>query len=159
MSVFRVVLAILALYLAVCWHQSLLGQSSLLGFKIDFVLVSICLVSVRLRPAVGALYGFAGGFASGAAAGANLTALTVSRTILGFALGFLRQSGTQLTWVHMALVTAIGTAISQILLLFMAPPPDIGAFIGATIGTAIYNGVFAGLADLILRRTMEPQVD
>ena len=88
-----------------------------------------------------------------------MTALTISRTALGFGLSFLRLSGTQLTSVHVSIITAVGTAICQILLLFMAPPPDIGAFIGATIGTAIYNGVFAGLIDLILRRTMEPQVD
>lgn len=159
MTILRVVLAVLSLWIALVWHISLAGQSLFLGHKPDLTLIVVCLVAIRVRPAVGAGFGFLAGMAQGGAAGANLTALAVTRTLLGFASAFVARAGLQFSPYMAAVVVLVGTVCVQILFMIMAPPPDIGRFLAATLVTAIYNGVLAGLIDALLRRTLDPRVD
>lgn len=159
MTAVRVGLALFAAWLAAVWHSSFTGQSLLMGMRPDLGILFVCLVSVRCRPGIGAAYGYLVGSLQGGAGGANFTAWAASRTLLGFACAWIGRSGIQLTpWVTAALVGA-ATIVAQGLLLLMAPTPDIGRFLGATLGTAIYNGVFAALLDALLRRTLDPRTD
>lgn len=159
MTALRVILTVLAAWFAVVWHASFAGQTALLGQKPDLGLLVIGLVGLRSRPGIGALCGFLIGALEGGVAGANLTALAASRALLAFACSWVGRTGLQLTpWVT-AIVVALGTVAAQALLLLMAPPADIGSFLGATLGTAIYNGVFAAFLDALLRRTLDPRTD
>ena len=159
MTVLRFVLAIFGLWTALAWQQSVVGQSLFLGQRADLTIVLVCLVGVRTRPALGAVYGFVAGVAHGGAAGADLTAFAATRTLLGFFSSFVARSSLQFSPYMTGLVALVGTLVAQGLLLFMAPPPDIGHFLGATLGTAIFNGVLAGLTDALLRRTLDPKED
>ncbi|MBS1723754.1 MAG: hypothetical protein JSS66_12465 [Armatimonadetes bacterium] len=159
MTALRVLGVALALWAACVWHQSFLGQTLLLGQRPDLVLVIVVLTALHTRPAVGALTGFVGGLLLGASAGADMTALTATRAVIGFAVSFVAKTGFQTIPITVGLVTAAATLVAQVALLFMAPPPDIGRFLAATMGTAIYNGVVAGLLDALLRRIVNSEVD
>ncbi|MBL8065599.1 MAG: hypothetical protein JNM34_07035 [Chthonomonadaceae bacterium] len=159
MTVVRVLLSLLFLYLALAWQSSLSGQGTLLGHRPALPLMFVTLVGLRVGPRFGALYGFLAGFFEGAAAGANLSAHVLSRTLIGFTCGFVHGSDLQLRPAVVAMVATLATVLAQVSLLFMAPPPDIQSFIGATLGTAIFNGVGAGLLDILVRRTLDPKVD
>lgn len=159
MTVARVVVGLVAVWLAVMWHSSVTGQKLFLGQKPDLVLIAVCLVGIRSRPALGAGYGFLAGALQGGAAGADLTALAATRTLLGFGSSWVARSGLQFSPLVVGVVVAIGTLLAQGLFLIVAPPSDIGAFLGATLGTAIYNGVLASLLDAVLKRTLDPRTD
>jgi hypothetical protein len=155
----RVFLAVLGLWSAAVWQQSIVGQNLFLGVRPEPVLLVVFLVAIRVRPGLAAVFGFFAGLVQGASAGADLTALALSRTLMAFVVAFVARSGLQIVPVITGFIAAVATAAAQLALMFMAPPPDIGRFLGATLGTAIYNGVFAGLIDALLRRTLDPQVD
>jgi rod shape-determining protein MreD len=159
MTALRVTLAVLALWASAVWQLSLVGQNLFLGIRQEPVLLVVFLVAVRVRPGLAAGFGFVAGLIQGAAVGADLTALALSRTLMAFVVSFVARSGLQIVPIVMGLIAALATAGAQVALMFMAPPPDIGRFLGATLGTAIYNGVVACLLDALLRRTLDPQVD
>jgi hypothetical protein len=49
------------------------------------------------------------------------------------------------------------TIVAQLILMFFAPPPGIASFLGATIGSAMVNGVLAVPVHALLRRILGPQ--
>jgi hypothetical protein len=155
----RVVVALAVLWLAAVWQLSMVGQGYFLGVRLEPALLVLTLVSLRVRPALGAAYGFLCGLVQGGAAGADLTALALSRTLVGFAVSWVASSDVQFVPVVTGIVALAATVAAQLALMFVAPPPDIGGFLAATLGSAIYNGVVAGLIDAFLRRTLDPKVD
>ncbi len=159
MKVAKVALALLCLWLGSVLHESFLGRTAILGMQPDFVTLIVLLAAVRTRPGVAALTGFVGGLLLGGPAGADLSAYLVSRTLAAFGVSFAVLTGIQITSWSTAALVLVGTAVSQVLFLFLAPTPDIARFLGVTIGTAITNGVVAGFLDALLRRTLEKQVD
>lgn len=81
----------------------------------------------------------------------------VSRTVAAFALASASRSGLSVGILVAGLLCAGMTVVAQLLLLFLAPPRDMLSFIGATIGTAVYNGVLAMPMYSLLRRFAEPR--
>lgn len=159
MRIIQVLLVLFGIWFGAVWQQSAAGELLLLGCKPDLVLVVVVLAALRTRPAWAASTGFLAGLMQGGPAGANLTAYCFTRTTVAFACSFVGRSGLSLNPFSVAGLCAVATIVAQLVLLFLAPPPDIGRFLGATMGSAIYNGVVAGLIDAILRKTLEKQVD
>lgn len=159
MTFLKVALVVVGLWLAAIWQQSTIGDITLLGQKSAPLLIIVVLVGLRTRPGWAAVVGFAAGLLQGGPAGANLTAYCLSRTVVAFACSFVSRTGLSLNPFSVGALCAGATIFAQLSLLFLAPPPDIGRFLGATMGTAIYNGVIAGLMEAILRKTLEKPVD
>lgn len=159
MKALAVLGVLFAMWFSAVWQQSAAGTLGVFGLKPDFMFIVIVLVAIRSRPSVAAVTGFFGGLLQGGPAGANLTAYCLTRMVVAFACAFIARTGLSLNPLSVAGLTVASTAVAQLVLLFLAPPPDIGVFLGATLGTAIYNGVVAGLIDALLRRTLEKQVD
>ncbi|MBS1704789.1 MAG: rod shape-determining protein MreD [Armatimonadetes bacterium] len=130
---------------------------ALFGVRPDFLIVFTAMLALFLRPSSGAATGFFFGLAQGTLAGANLSQYVLTRALTGFACSFVRNSQIELGAPAAGLVAAAATAISQFLLMLVAPPPAIGPFIQATIGTAIYNGVIAMPLYVLLRRFAKPK--
>lgn len=155
------VLALAALvWLAAAWGASQPGQSGLLGAKPDLVLVAVALVASAVSPVAGAGYGLLAAVLVGGSSGADLTAFGVSLTVTGFAVSMVsHRAELKAGPVMWAGAVLAATLLSRGLLLFLAPPPDIGGFLGATMGTAICNGAIAGIVGALLRKWLKPQVD
>ncbi len=133
------------------------AQISIFGATPDFILAAIGPLSVSISPRGGAAVGFLGGLLQGALAGADLTHYVISRCLAGFFTSLTRGIGLELSIAVIAVTTAACTIVGQLLLMFLAPPPEIMRFVGATIGTAIYNGVIAIPLYMLLRRLFRPK--
>lgn len=130
-------------YFSAILDQALGPRMVLGGIRPDFYLVGIACASLLAPNPAGIWSGFIGGLLQGMSSGANLFQYVLSRTLTGFAgsrIGGLEiEIGPVLAAVFCALLTLFG----QVVLMFVAPPRAIGAFMQDTILTAVYNGVLA----------------
>jgi rod shape-determining protein MreD len=147
---------VICIWVAGSCQQGIAGRETMLIGRPDFLLVTIVCCSLFARRACGGLIGFVGGIVQGALAGANLAGYVVSRTICGFCVGWLRVLEPDYS-ATVAFLTAIGaTLLSQLLLMFIAPPSAIGSFVLATIISAVYNGVIAVPVFELLKKILDP---
>jgi len=146
--------AIVGPYIAAAFQQGLAPRFTFVGIVPDFLLVFVAVFALfSSRPAATA-NGFFAGLLEGALAGVNLTHYVLSRTLAGFFGGAASAFNFQPNMGVAALMAAALTAISQVLLFFLAPPSGIGRFLGDTIGAAMYNGVLAIPVYALLRRIL-----
>lgn len=148
------IVALLLLWLGAAVQFALAPRLAIFGCPPDLAL-AVVLPASLVAPRSGAtVLGFVAGVLQGGIAGANLTHYAISRAFAGFcgswARGMLAEPHGLLVFLH----AAIGTLIAQLLLMFLAPPSEIGRFLFATIGTAVYNGVIAIPVHAVLRRTV-----
>ena len=147
--------------LVTIWVANVLNQGvaphlQVFGVRPDFLFIAAACLSLMARPGVGAVVGALSGFAHAAIVGANLTHYVTSRSIAGFGISLARNTDFTLGPTFAAVSTFLGTLLADFVFLFFAPPPDIASFTQATIGTAIYNGVFAVPLFAVLRRLAMP---
>lgn len=158
MSRFGAILAVAAaLWFAGGLQQVVAPRISLFGASPDFLLIALAAGSLFLNRSQGSWLGFACGLIHGALAGANVTHYVISRTTGGFFAGWSRT-----TTLEPNVALAFGTAFfltlfSQVLFMFLAPPKELGPYLGATIIAAVYNGVLVLPVYLLLKRTLRPR--
>ena len=144
------------LWLSAALQQSMAHRLTILGFQPDFMLVSLACLSMFYDRSGGSTIGFLTGALYGAVDFANITHYIISRTVIGFFVGWSKDLNLQGTILVAAVTTVLTTVFSQLILMFLAPPPLITPFLGATIRTAVYNGVLAVPVYLLLKRIMGP---
>ena len=148
----------LLFWVAAVLQQSLSPRLTIWGGAPEFlILVALCFALIS-RPAGGAICGFLSGVIAGGLTGATLTHFVVTRTVTGFGFSFLGQSGIEVTSRKAGLIVAVGTLVTQILFMLVAPPSGIGLFLRATLVTAMYNGVLAIPLYGLLHRLFRPKV-
>lgn len=123
----------------------------------DFLLVTSSVLCLTVRPGTGAGTGFLAGLIQGALAGANITHYVVSRAVSGFLLSWSRDSGLEFGTAATSIAVMIATVGARLIFMFFAAPPDIGAFLQATILMALYNGVIAVPTSILLYRWAKPK--
>lgn len=149
-------IAILCLWAGGGCQRSVASHIAIGGVVPDFLLVAIGCLSLFGTRRSGAIIGFFAGVLEGALAGANLAAYAVSRTIAGFVSGWFSSLEFEAGAVVASFVVFAITVFAQLLLMFIAPPGQIGGFLLATIGSAVYNGVLAMPLYALLRRVFDP---
>lgn len=138
--------------LGAAMDAGLAGRMDLLGFTPKFALMIMAMGCLYTTRAQGAGLGFATGLAQGALAGANPAMYLGTRTVVGFLASWSRVWQLEPTPLMTALFTTAVTLIAEILLMLVAGPSDIGAYLWATIRVAPANGVLAGLLTLLAWR-------
>ncbi|MGV3618674.1 MAG: hypothetical protein ACO1SV_25405 [Fimbriimonas sp.] len=150
------IVAVLCVWMAGGCQRSVSPYVAIGGVAPDFILIVIGCVSLFGSRRSGAVIGFAGGILQGALAGANLAAYAVSRAVAGFVAGWFNSLEFEAGAVVASVVVFAITLLAQLLLMFVAPPAQIGGFLLATIGSAVYNGVLAMPLYALLRRVFDP---
>jgi rod shape-determining protein MreD len=148
--------AIICLWVAGGCQQTLAPRIALFHASPDFLLVSVACLSLLSARYAGSLVGFFAGLIQGCLAGANLAAYTISRTMAGFLVGWFNSLEWEGNVLVAAITTVLTTIVAQLALMFIAPPPQLGGFLLATIATAMYNGVIAVPVYALLRRIVDP---
>ncbi|HRF58299.1 MAG TPA: hypothetical protein PLH94_00130 [Fimbriimonadaceae bacterium] len=148
----RVVVCALGFWIMATLEQALAPKLSVFGCPPDFLMVMGASIALLSTPLGGAWAGFFSGLLQGALAGANLTAYVISRILPAFGIAWMSDLDIRIAPTVAGLIVAATTLVSQLLLMFLAPPPQILPFLGATIGTAMYNGVLAIPVYSLLRR-------
>lgn len=147
-------LALLSIWIILGFHQATSGRFTLVGVAPDFPLVLLSCLALFVTRIEGAIIGFIIGIGTGAVVGANLTQYAVSRTITGFLDSWSRGLGLDSNFLTAAVNGFLVTLIAQIVQMFLAPPSGIAGFLGATIATALVNGVLAVPVFALLRRIL-----
>lgn len=151
-----VLVAVATLWLAAVLQQSI-GRYGILNARPDYLLVALSCLCLYASRAGGAMVGFIAGLMAGAITGANLTQFIFSRSVAGFLDSWSRSLGLDANAVTAAANAFFVTIVAQLILMFFAPPPGIASFLGATIGSAMVNGVLAVPVHALLRRILGPQ--
>jgi len=150
------ILTVLLLWFAGGFQGSVAPHLAIGGVMPDFLLIVLGCVALGGTRKSGSVTGFFAGLIQGAVAGANIAQYALSRTLVGFFVGWFSTLEYDSNATVALVVVAFTTLTSQLLLMFMAPPPRIFAFLLATIGSAIYNGVLAMPLFALLKRVMDP---
>lgn len=130
------------LYLAAACQQSL-GSWRLLGSVPDFMLLSLAGLCMFTGRTGGAVIGFLDGWIYASLIGANMWQYVLTRTLGGYAIAWVAEGGLERSVFSALLAGVFAVFACQLTLLFLAPPSEIGTFLGDTIRTAVYNGVLA----------------
>lgn len=155
----RVVLSMLA-FGAMLWAGLVLDSGisefiQIFGARPEFVLIILFTHSLLWRPMGACFGGFFAGVFQGALVGANLTHYVISRAVGAFALSGSRALGYELNSLLVGIVCGLATVGTRLLFMFLAPPASIPAYLGATIGSGLYNGLIAIPLFALLRRLYE----
>ncbi len=150
----KVLLAMGLILFAALLQVTLAPRMNLFGGAPDFVLVAVFAVALTNRPSHAAWAGFWGGLLIGALSGASVAYYILTRGLVAFGLGYLTESDWG-PWLLAGVVMA-ATLVAQIMLMFVAPPTGIPAYLQATILSAVYNAVLAVPLILGLRRVYRP---
>lgn len=128
---------------------------SIMGAQPDFILLFVSAISLLVTPRLGMFTGFVGGLLQSATLGVNMWQFILTRMLDGYVSSRIGESDLEIGVVLGAIIIAVSTLATRLFYVFVAPPPSIGAYIGATIGCALYNFVVAlpifALFRLILR--------
>jgi rod shape-determining protein MreD len=152
-----VLVAAVLVWISAALNMGVSAKISIFGGNPDFLLITLAVLGLFTHRSGGAVLGFFCGFVYGSLAGANLAQYCISRTLGGFMAGWLNDLGFQGSLGMAALSAAIVTVVCQLLLMFSAPPSDVGGFLGDTIRMAVYNGILAMPYYALLSRFLEPQ--
>jgi cell shape-determining protein MreD len=151
-----VLVAIVCLYFAAALQQTFAYRIAIFGAAPDFLLLCAIALGMLAGRTKAALAGFAAGLLHGALAGANIAAYTISRSFAAFVASWTKHIGYEVTLGAVAVITFLCTIIGEIAWMFMGVRSGIGAFLGATIGTALYNAVLVIPLYALLRRVVDP---
>jgi LytS/YehU family sensor histidine kinase len=146
----------IGLWVAGALQQALAPALAIGGAEPGFLLILLATTGLFTHRAGGAFIGFLVGVVHGALSGANLASYALSRTVTGFFVGWFAGFEWEANVLVAFVSGLIATLLSQLILMFVAPPPNLGAFLLATIGAAVYNGVLAMPVFAILRRILAP---
>ena len=149
--------AIAGLWIAGALQQSCSRALSIGPASPDFLIILIAAASPLMSRTGAAFLGFGAGVVQGALPGANLMHYVISRTVAAFFTAWAQDlklaphSGT------IFLTGVFTTVLAQILFMFLAAPPGIIAYLGATIASAIYNGLLCVPLHGGLRRALKTE--
>jgi len=144
--------SVFTLWIAAGLQQGVGAMATIFGISPDYLVVAVSVLSLYGNSRSGMVVGFFGGLLMGSISGANLWQYVLSRMIAGFATGNIPELRFRNNVAVAASSALVGTLIAQFSLMFVAPPRLLGPFIGATIGSAMYNAVIAMLLSIVLNR-------
>lgn len=151
-----IITAILLLLFATVIQQGILNRYLILGAQVELTLVVVLSFALISRPAAGGALGLLSGILTGGLSGASLTYYALSRVVGGYFLG--TRSDSEPDYRAGAAWIAVGTLICRLIMILLAPPPAVLPALGATILTAVYNGVVALPVFAVVQRLFRPKV-
>ncbi len=129
---------------------------SVFGASPQFGLLMALCLSLLVRQAGGVFIGFWSGLLAGSLSGSSLAAYVVIRTLSCFSL----SSFVELDFSNRTAAAVVGgvTLASQLILMIVAPTPDLGEYVRVTFIQAVLNGILAWPLYAGLRKVYRPKV-
>jgi rod shape-determining protein MreD len=149
------IIAIILLWIAGACQLAIAFQISAAGMSPDFPLIVIVTVGLFSNRRTGSIVGFLGGAIHGAVEGGHIAAYTITRTAIGFLVGWFTGMEFEGNIAVAFIVTAAATICTRLTFLLLNPRGAILAFLLATIGSAVYNGVLAMPLYALLKRVLD----
>ncbi len=138
--------AIILIWLSAGLQQGLSYRMTILGAQPDFLFVSACVLGLLVDVRTALIIGFFIGFAQSAVVGSDMWQFILTRTAAAWVCAFLVESRFQRNAGVASAAVLATSMICGIVFMIIAPQPNIGGTLKATIITAMYNAVLAVLA-------------
>ena len=152
-----IIASAVALLVLAVFQQSLAERVAVFGARPDFLLLGAVIIGLLSSRRGASAAGFAAGVFHGGLAGVSIGAYAISRSAAGFVTAWSKDLRYATNPLAIAVVAAVATIFGEMVWMFIALRSGIGSFLGATIGTAIYNGVLAVPLYALLKRFVAPR--
>lgn len=154
---YKILLIIGALFLAGVLQQSMVFSQPLFGVRPYFLLAIAAPFCLAYSTNSAILVGCFAGLIQGGLVGANMSAYMISFMVAAFLTSLITHFKIELTGTSVGFLSALMTIFAQGILLIIAPPKLILISLGATIGSALYNGVISLLVYSLLQKAFRPK--
>ena len=144
------------LYVFAVLQQAVPERIAIIGARPDFLLLLSITFALLVPRRWGVVVGGVAGLVHGGLAGVSIAAYISSRSLAGFCASWSKDLRYEMNAPAVIVATMVMTLIGELSWLLISPQPGIGAFLGATIGTAVYNGVLAAPLYALLKRVVDP---
>jgi cell shape-determining protein MreD len=152
----RVVLsAVFFIWLSAGLQQGLANRLSLFGAQPDFLLVTACIFGLITNMRNALVIGLIIGFAESAIVGSDMWQFILTRMAAAWICAFLVENRFQRNGGVASLAALVSSLICGILFMIIAPQPNIGGTLKATLITALYNAVLALIAYYPIERAAD----
>lgn len=131
------------LWIGVAFDHALSNRWTILGAHPDLLLVFVGVIGLYLPMRGSLVYGFLAGAVFGGVGGGGLGSFSASRLLGSLVPSLANSIDLDRNLLAAVLSAVVTTLVSQVFLLFLDPPASILTFVGATIRTALYDGVLA----------------
>ena len=138
--------AVIFIWISASLQQGLAFRLGLFGAQPDFLFVSACIFGLLTDIRTALIIGFFVGFAESAIVGSDMWQFVLTRMLAAWLCAFLVESRFQRNGGVASASALIATLVCGIVFMIIAPQPNIGGTLKATIITALYNAVLAILA-------------
>ncbi len=137
---------IILIWISAGLQQGLSNRMTIFGAQPDFLFVSACILGLLVDVRSALIIGFFIGFAESAIVGSDMWQFILTRMVAAWICAFLVESRFQRNSGVASAAALISTLICGIVFMIIAPQPNIGGTLKATIITALYNAVLAIVA-------------
>jgi hypothetical protein len=152
-------LCLVAMVFSAAARHAAPGALSLFGAEPDLGLAAAFALAANSRPWAGAAAGWFHGALAGWLAGSAFVAHTWAGCVVGLLTALPKRARMETSGPVSGGVVALASLVHGIALVLLAPAPDLGAQVRATILAAVYNGVLAVPIGALLRWAEGPQAD
>ena len=137
---------VILIWLSAGLQQGLSYRMSLFGAQPDFLFVSACILGLLVDMRSALIVGFAIGFVESAIVGSDMWQFILTRMAATWLCAYLIESRFQRNGGMASAGAGAASLICGIVFMIIAPQPNIGGTLKATIITALYNAVLAIVA-------------
>ncbi|MFM9872136.1 MAG: hypothetical protein ACKVQS_01570 [Fimbriimonadaceae bacterium] len=153
---FPVLGAIFLIAIATILQAGIFDRYLFFGAQLNLPVVTLLTFALISRPSAAGGLGMLSGIISGGLSGATLMHYCLSRVLAGYLVGTQSKNEPEM-WTAVFWVVG-GSLISQAVLILLAPPNPLLPAVGATILSAVYNGVVAIPMFALVARLFRPRV-
>ena len=137
---------VILIWLSAGLQQGLSYRMSIFGAQPDFLFVSACILGLLVDTRSALIVGFAIGFVESAVVGSDMWQFILTRMLAAWLCAYLIESRFQRNGGMASSGTGAASLVCGIVFMIIAPQPNIGGTLKATIITALYNAVLAIVA-------------
>jgi len=135
--------SVIFIWLCAGLQQGLSHRMSIFGAQPDFLIVFACIMGLMVEARSALILGAAIGFVESAVVGSDMWQFVLTRMLAAWLCAFLVESRFQRNFGVAAAAVLVCSLICGIVFMIIAPQPNIGGTLKATIITALYNAVLA----------------
>lgn len=133
----------LSLWLAAILDHGVSQRISIFGAQPNFLLIITLVVGLTAQNPAAVWTGFFSGVLQACLIGANLTQFVISRIAGGLLSARLGALEVEIGLVFASVFVGLGSVLSELVLMFLAPPRSIPDYLRDTITSGLYNAVLA----------------
>lgn len=137
------------LILVAAAQPTLAPRMAVFGARPDLMIVAVAILSMTRNSDSAAVIGFFAGLLTGGVANNKMGAYIISRVLAALAASAVGRSSVAISRLTAVLAAAAATGTGAVAFLLVGIPGNLLAWVGATLGTLVYNVVLVFVWSLL----------